>query len=352
VTDPYSLFCPIVPTAPRHALDLEPAAFRKFRAYGLSSERYLSVMEQARPMTLLAQASPEAIPDRLRAVADLWLWEYAFDDHFFDGGLMHDNPAGACNLILPLLHLLESTDYAQPEAGTWDAVLLEVRERMEAMSNPGELDRWAALTRDMLVSFACEVSLGQAGTRPSFREGLRLRMDTTGAKSYLSLIPYINGYQLSDQELASPAVKAATQACCALLSIDNDLLSYEREKELEKGAMVNTVEALATRADLSPDEAARKIITVRNQMMELYLGLRDTVRPGASRELAHYIDNIGLWVRSNLDWSFTTRRYRDFSDKVSFTSQLHLSDTRSEQPAGSAQGTGLWWWELPGVDKL
>ncbi|MFY2563095.1 terpene synthase family protein [Corallococcus terminator] len=351
MSDPYSLVCPIAPTDPRRALDLDPVAFRKFRAYELCPEQYLSTMERARPMTLLAMASPEAIPDRLRAVADLWLWEYAFDDHFFDGGQMHDDPAGACNLILPLLHLIESLDYAQPETGSWDAALLEIRTKMETLSSPGELDRWAALTRDMLVSFACEVSLGKAGARPGFRESLRLRMDTTGAKSYLSLIPYLNGYQLSDHELATPAVKAATQACCALLSIDNDLLSYDREKELEKGAMVNTVEALATKAAISPDEAAKKIITLRNHIMELYLRLRDTARPTASRELTHYIDNIGLWVRSNLDWSLSTPRYSAFGDTASFASQLQLVDTRSE-PVGAAQGTGIWWWDLPGMDTL
>ncbi|NVJ24766.1 hypothetical protein HUW62_26420 [Myxococcus sp. AM011] len=126
-------------------------------------------------------------------------------------------------------------------------------------------------------------------------------------------------------------------------------LTHQRRKEVEKGAMVNTVEALATKAALSPDEAAEKIVTVHNQLMELYLRRRDSIRPVASRELAHSIDNIGLCVRSNLDWGLTTLRFRAFGDKASFTSQLHRVDTRTEQ-AGPAQGTGLWWWELPGVD--
>ncbi|AKF86202.1 hypothetical protein MFUL124B02_23180 [Myxococcus fulvus 124B02] len=351
MNDAYSIVCPIEPTDPRRILDLDSVAFQKFRGYGLVPDESLSALEQARPLALVALAMPDGIEDRVRAVADLWMWDYVFDEHFVDGGLMQGNPAAACNLILPLLHLFECPEYAQPAPGSWEAALQDICKKMESLCGPGELTHWASVTRDMFVAFAFGVSFGQAGARPGFRDTLRLRMDTTGSKSFLSLGPYMNGFALSDRELAIPEVKAANQACSVLLALDNDLLSYDREKALEKGVMVNTVEALATQEGISANEAAERIIIARNQTMALYLRLRHTLEQKASREVVRYLDTMGSWVRAALDWSLATLRYRSFTDQASFGSRLHLVDTASE-PLDLGQGGSIWWWDLPGVKSL
>nr|WP_042177826.1 hypothetical protein [Kibdelosporangium sp. MJ126-NF4]CEL12793.1 Pentalenene synthase (PS) (Sesquiterpene synthase) (Sesquiterpene cyclase) [Kibdelosporangium sp. MJ126-NF4]CTQ98479.1 Pentalenene synthase (EC 4.2.3.7) (PS) (Sesquiterpene synthase) (Sesquiterpene cyclase) [Kibdelosporangium sp. MJ126-NF4] len=343
----YGLYCPVPPVDPLGGKVLNERSFRWFRALGLARGQWLAETEAACPMDLLAMACPEGVPERMRVVADLWLWEYAFDDHFFDAGEFDGDPTSAATLLMPHAYLLECPRYATPAPGSWEAAMLDVRTRMAACGPGTQLDRWSAIRRDLLLALIFEAAARQRGEYLSLRDTIRLRMDTTGALSYLNMIGFLHGYELSAAELAWPETVAATHACSAVLSLDNDLFSYDREKVVEPSVLMNAVETVAVHARLPATLAAQRVVELRNRIMRLLVRLTETLSRSGSAELAHYAKNMTQWVRANLDWSLATHRYVSYRPDAdaTFAVHLHLTETAAPSPAADTS-TSIWWWDL------
>ncbi|GAA3690304.1 hypothetical protein GCM10022267_91060 [Lentzea roselyniae] len=338
------IYCPVPATCPSSGSDLDRAALDWLRQFNVCDEAWLDSMEQARPLQLLAAACPAGITDRLRMVGDLWMWAFAFDDAFFDGGVLTGDPGGACIMLRPLMRVLEAPYERSEEATGWEAALRDVRMRLEECGSPTQLNRWAAAARDMLFSFACEAAVVQQSRGLGLREYLTHRMDSSGAKHHLLLVDFTYGYELSTDSLADHVVRAATEACCVLLGMDNDLFSYDRERAVEADATLNSIDIVATEFGLSPEEALTKTLDIRNRIMTDFLDSTALIRQRGDANLAHYAQNLAQWVRANIDWSRTTRRYREHIPRDGRS--LAVPDIQvGGRFAADPRRPVVWWWE-------
>ncbi|KAA8886200.1 hypothetical protein F3087_26795 [Nocardia colli] len=334
------LYCPIPATPHSSFTDLDRQAFAWIRDYDLVSGSWLDEMEQAGPLRLLAAACPDGIPERMQLVAEFWLWAYALDDTFFDGGIFTGDPSGACQALRPLLRALEFPGESLVQDDAWTAALRSLRRQLETIGTPMQIHRWAAAAREMLFSLVCETAYIHRETLPGLRDYLTLRMETSGAKHHLLLIDFTHGYELTYEQLTAPPVRAVSEACCVLLGIDNDLFSYARESATEGTLRLNAVDVLTRDRDLSIPQAFAEVIRIRNQIMSGFLHLSVDIIAEADAGIAHYTHNLGQWVRANLDWSARTQRYAAFTATGSSAlPHLEICDSPTVT-TGSHQ-----WWE-------
>lgn len=333
------LYCPIPATLHPSFTDLDRQAFAWIRDYDLVSGTWLDEMEKAGPLRLLAAACPDGIPERMQLVAEFWLWAYALDDTFFDGGIFTGNPSGACHALRPWLRALELPDESLVQDDAWTAALRSVRLQLENTGTTMQIHRWAAAAREMLSSLVCEAAYIQRETLPSLRDYLTLRMETSGAKHHLLLIDFTHGYELTYEQLTAPPVRAVSEACCVLLGIDNDLFSYARESATEGPVRLNAVGILARDRNISVSQAFAEVIRIRNQIMSGFVHLSADIIGEADVSIAHYTHNLGQWVRANLDWSARTQRYSAFTA----TGSSALPHLEIHESPVSTPGSDRWW---------
>lgn len=344
--DPWELYCPVPPAELPHGADYDCVAADWLRRFELRDHAWLDAMERARPLELLATACPAGIPDRLQMVGDFWLWAYALDDAYFDSGTLTGDPGGACIMVWPLMCAVEPAPAHAAEANGWETGLRDVRDRIAGCGSPAQTDRWAAATRGMLFSFAFEAAIVQRGRHLGLREYLAHRMESCGAKLFVLLIDFIHGYELPTAVLADNTVRAMTEAACVILGIDNDLFSYGREQVLEAGATLNSIDVVAAEFQLSTEQALVKTVEIRNRIMGSFLELSALVHQRGNADLAHYSRNLGQWIRANIDWSVSTRRYRDHTPD----SGSHLSVLGAPclsigvHPHRDGPQPATWWW--------
>lgn len=306
------LYCPIsaTPAAAGVVEDLRRQASTWLDTFGICSSEWLARMEDADPTRLLADACPEAAVEPLRFAARLWYWEYALDDMCVDGGLLFGRPSEAARMISEIRRYLQAPQTATSPESRWLRPLWELRGHIVSIASPVQVDRWLATTRDMFASFEREVSLRSGAAEvSSIDEHLLMRMDTSGARQYTGLIDVLHGYVLHRGELSAPAVRGATEACCALLGLDNDIYSYQREFAAHGPSCLNAVTIIAAERDLDPHSALLAAVSLHNDLMRRFLRLSEEASTGSSAQLSHYLANLACWIRANIDWGLTSSRY-------------------------------------------
>src|SRR5262249_5107351 len=123
-----------------------------------------------------------------------------------------------------------------------------------------------------------------------------------------AFIEIANGIEVPGEQLYSDVVQAATEAAGSIVGCDNDLLSYAKEDGQESPAL-NIVHVLAHHNHCTVQQAAADEQAIRDRIMTLFLGLRRKIAGGADPVLRRYLDGLGHYIRSNIQWSNTAPRY-------------------------------------------
>ncbi|GAB3692014.1 hypothetical protein GCM10027589_57820 [Actinocorallia lasiicapitis] len=295
---------------------------------------------------IAAMFFPHADLERAQLGADLiCAWGFPVDD------LIDDIAQDSDEVVLRLNSLLRLLDAPgcpplddDPLAAAW----CEARERLLRLATPAQIVRHAESWRLWFFGGACERAQRTLGGVPGLAETVTVKLYGVGAAVPMTYCEIAGGYRLDADELALPAVRALGEMMWILCNWDNDIFSLPRDLTNGIGDS-NLITILARRDGVGVRQAVATALTMRNQVMALFLRLRAELAPQVSPQTRLYLRDVGLHIAAYTRfWHHSSREKIEVDPRYAGLLPEITVDT---SPDGVELGAPLpipaiaWWWE-------
>ncbi|MEV0186444.1 terpene synthase family protein [Streptomyces sp. NPDC050625] len=274
---------------------------------------------------------------------DSLLWLFIFDDTYCDEGTHSADPAAMSLLVARLLRIAE-TGTSPAVMTAHEKAFLDLRRRIAATASPTQLMRWIDALRSYLAYQAWEAAHRARGTRPETDAYLTARIANGSMPVCCAVLDITSGFEVPAQEMNRTDVRALTEMCCALVGLDNDIMSHWKET-LRCGDGINLIDVLAADNACTPEEALPMAIAIRDRILTRYLQLRETTEGRLGAEGERYLKLLDQWIRGNLDWGLGSGRYRNPDNPAVLPD--HVTACAPRPSAGPLPYAGTaWWWAV------
>jgi Terpene synthase family 2, C-terminal metal binding len=270
-------------------------------------------LARANAAELAGRACPDAGPDQLCLLADLFTWLFAFDDGCDDDGLGAD-PGRLSPVVARLLDVLDLMGGPAPAAllaaaGPTGAALHDLCRRVRAHGQPSLLVRFAGQVRDYLLALLWEAANRQHRRVPAVAEYVQMRRHTGGVYPSFTLTDIAYG-GLAGDRFADPGLSAMDALAADLVCWCNDIFSYAKERRLGPDGHNLTV-AIARETGKDEQSALVEAADRFNAALAEYVRLEADVLATGDPAVARYAAARRCWIRGTYDWSMGASRYRD-----------------------------------------
>ncbi|MGI5341905.1 terpene synthase family protein [Streptomyces sp. CA-181903] len=297
---------------------------------------------------------PRAPSGRLRIAVDWCVLMFAFDDLYCDEGPAGMGTGDFTALATRLLRVLEEPGTPAPD-GSGDAFLAaagDLAARCRAQGTPTQVRRMVAGHRAWFHGVAWEFDHRLRDRTPRLDDYARMRQHTAAGAATFSWTEIVDGEELPERDMASPAVRALQELAFTTAAFDDDLFSYGKERWLAArngrgdGCRLNLVDILIEERSLSLTEALAEAVALNNRLTARFLHLRDRVLPRASAPLRRHLGHLSALIRGNLEWGLKAARYTDPDGCHPGAVATTCSFTETAPPAGPPGIPSVaWWWD-------
>lgn len=348
-------YCPIAPAMHPKAAELERSAIEWVDAAGICRDEADRAWNVATHATDFSCGMIPEGPEELVLLFILWNhWAFALDDAH-DAGSAPMRTADIIDLNIRISRALEAPGSGLLNAGPFAVALADLVDRTRALTTPVQLRRLGEGVRDWLLGAAWQASNTERGVMPTLAEYIAGRLSSVGTRFDATFVEIANGIEVPGEQLYTDAVQAATEAAGFIVGCDNDLLSYAKENSQETPAQ-NIVNVLAHHNRCSPQQALPAALAIRDRTMMLFLRLRGKIAEHADPVLRCYVDGLGHYIRSNIQWSNTAPRYaspRNLHELPVPGATLNVTFT--DRPIDPGTGplpvpVAAWWWQALAAD--
>jgi Terpene synthase family 2, C-terminal metal binding len=348
------VLCPIEPAIHADIDAIESGAVAWIdRMHLYASARERAWMIGSNSAEWCARLMPDGIAERVQILTEWTYWGFFFDDKRCDSEPYCSQPGRLAELAGKLVRSLEGPARQLPaSADPFIVALQEVHGRFRALASPIQLRRWIDGHRHWLASVVWQNSYNERGIVATLDEYLAFRGPATAGPVVVGASDFVNGYELPEDACQDPAIRALTEMTCLIGGIDNDLQSWSKEQRLNQSGQ-NIIAVLAHQYGYTQEAALSAAVSLRNQIMQLFLGLSRHVADEASGELQQYVADLGHTIRGNLDWGRAVPRYtgqpgRAAESLVHGDRVQHLSSaaTLTASVEFSDIASIAWWWTL------
>jgi hypothetical protein len=269
-------------------------------------------LDRANASDLAGRACPDAEPDQLGLLTDLFTWLFAFDDSCDDDGLGMD-PARLSPVVAGLLGVLDTLGAAAAPAllnatGPAGAALHDLCRRVREQGRPSLLLRFTGQFRDYLLALLWEATNREHHRVPGVAEYVQLRRHTGAVFPSFTLTDIAHGAEPTSERLADPDLSMLDALAADLVCWCNDVFSYDKERRLEQDGH-NLTMAIARETGQDEDAALAESARRFNAGLTAYAGLEATVLAGDDPDLARFAAARRCWIRGTYDWSMRAGRY-------------------------------------------
>ncbi|MGH8791730.1 MAG: terpene synthase family protein [Stackebrandtia sp.] len=349
-----ALYCPIAPAVHPAADEIDQAALEWAGQRGLCDlgGPTLDDLKRINSGDLVARVFPTGRTDALIAITKFYYWGFVLDDILEDAA-SHDRLAEPVSRHGRIQRALETPSGSLGAADPFLFARQELRDQFAALCAPAVLRRCKEFNRAFAVAMAWESSYRGRGAVPALDDAVAIRMHVAGGALYgTGLIEIAEGFEIDDDDLDRPMVKALTEATWLAAAWANDLYSYWAEAQRGIDG-VNLVTVLAHERDLEPAAAMAGSILIHNQLVGCYLRGRERVFGTAGASLRRYLAGLDHLIRGNLDWGIrNTRRYAAAADgRAALTLRDHGADDDRPPEAPPQIASIDWWWDVLGLTE-
>ncbi|GAA3776005.1 hypothetical protein GCM10022225_74970 [Plantactinospora mayteni] len=269
-------------------------------------------LDRANAAELAGRTCPDARPEQLRLLADLFTWLFTFDDRCDDDGL-GDDPARLAPVVGQLLDVLDLRGGPAPPgsaaaAGPTAAALHDLCRRVRAHGPPRLLLRFAAQMRDYLLALLWEAANRERDRVPAVAEYLQMRRHTGGVRPSFTLTDLAYGglaEAICQADLdASHLDDLATDLVCWC----NDVFSYAKERRQGRDGH-NLIVVLAREAGREERAGLLDAAHRFNAGLRAYLRLESELLAGGDPDTLRFVNARRAWIRGSYDWSLGAGRY-------------------------------------------
>ncbi|KAI0072163.1 terpenoid synthase [Panus rudis PR-1116 ss-1] len=258
---------------------------------------------------LASLAYPDLLPERLRTACDLMNLFFIFEEYSDDQTSMDVQ-----NVRAAIMRGLRSPD--KPHAITNKASLVGEMYRQfwcraTARGHPVAHQRFVDAF-DLYTTAVVEEAVARESGKVhnGVNEYLALRRDTIGTKPSFALLEFDQEEVLPLDVIRHPSVQELVTTATDMLSIDNDICSFNVEQA--RGDIHNIVIVVMHSQHLSLSSALTFVESIHARLLNKFIALSSELpswgEPIDSR-LANYIAGLGNWVRANDAWCFESERY-------------------------------------------
>ncbi|MET9765054.1 glutamate dehydrogenase [Streptomyces sp. NPDC006372] len=349
--DTLPFYCPIPPAIHPDVDTVER------RAHAWIDESGLCPTAVARAWTIgtksaefYARFAPAADPDRLWITACWVCWGFAFDDARCDEGPLAADPAGFAAPAGTVQRALEVPGPLHAD-DPYVAALHDLGERFRACAGPVQNRRFHQAHRAWLTGVQWQIGNRAARRMPDLDDYLSMRLHSAGGEPTYAMLEIANGIDVPAAEMDSPAVCALTEMAILVAALDNDRHSHAKEADRDQTDQ-NIISVLTAQDVLSPRQALREAVALRDSVLDRFLALRADVTRTASAELRRYLDDLGHGIRGNIEWGLRFPRYHSPRHALrgprSVTAPEDLPFTNRPLTGGrdpQRLPTISWWWQ-------
>jgi terpene synthase-like protein len=336
-----AFFCPLPSVVHPHAKELQEAAMAWVDACGLApSPRYRQTLNATDWGLFAAGVVPHCTQERADWFTRYVHWGAVLDDQVLDAGQTSRSAAAFARAATALTSLM-STPGRPAQADPLWAATVQIAEEAERYASPAQLRRWHEGMRGWMFGVMHQVANTEVGRVPDFDEYLSYRVYATGVPFMVDTQDIANATEIGEGLLHSPAVRAATEMGSLLMGIDNDIISFAKDRA-EGLVGQNPLAILARQHGLSLPRALTMLSDIRDAIMLRFLTVTDAIASTSDEDLRRHSDSVRCMVRSNLEFSVRAARYADPARKrpIRITPHTDTPDTPLDYPRIA------WWWRL------
>ncbi|WP_436493813.1 terpene synthase family protein [Actinokineospora sp. HUAS TT18] len=251
---------------------------------------------------------PTADAETLALVADWFAWLFLLDDQLDDGGLGSD-PVRTGEFMAEMFGVLTGLP-AATGAPTIITALSDLWDRSAGTASATWRRRFVDHVIAGGLAARWEADNRAAGVVPSVESYVDKRPHTGAVYVCMDLIELAERIDVPAEVYDSEPFADALRAACDVVGWVNDLYSVDKETAL--GEYHNLVSVTAHSAGVSMVEASAVAADLISERVLDFLRLERAAEAAWPRaDVRAYLDGMRSWMRGNLDWSATTRRYRD-----------------------------------------
>ncbi|MFB6977120.1 terpene synthase family protein [Streptomyces scopuliridis] len=215
------------PASP-HASDIKQHTVQWLHTFPLiKSERALGALSDITAQGI-ARTFPTADRSSLFLCADLFLWLTAFDDAHGEAAGARD-PARLVRRISECVHLLAGHNEPPGESSAFAAALRDLLARFGERATPTQYLRLTAHLRDNLFGILWEAHHLDRPEHVTLHDYRAMRPHTVFVRTVMATADVMLGYELTDAQRSSAAVRELETAVADLAGWINDLASYAKE---------------------------------------------------------------------------------------------------------------------------
>lgn len=260
----------------------------------------------AAPARLAGRVSPHATERGLLLNSDWQAWLFLFDDEYCDESAIGADPSSTVEVTVCMLAALEHGVAARHDA--FALALVDLRSRLSALATPVQRTRFLGTVTAYLYALVWEAVHRQRRTPSEFEEYVRMRRHCGAVPTCLALIDVVNGFELSEAQWCSPAVRAAADATADIICWSNDLVSFSRE-ESQSLEVLSMPVVLARSRGLTIQQALDRCAAMVQARLAGYLVAERPLLASGNPALIRFAADLRHWIAGNIEWSYETGRY-------------------------------------------
>ncbi|KAF7440249.1 Alpha-muurolene synthase [Pleurotus ostreatus] len=264
---------------------------------------------------LTAYCYPSCSPDRLRVVSDFM--NYLFHlDNISDGMMTRETDVLADSVMNALWHPEEYRPTRSPgkeqPAEELDAgkIARDYWSRCIPGAGLGVQARFKESLQLFFEAVNVQARARDAGEVPDLESYIDVRRDTSGCKPVFDLIEYAMDFELPEEVVNHPVIKALNQGTNDLVTWSNDIFSYNVEQA--RGDTHNMIVILMKYHGHTLQSAVDYVGELCCQTINNFCANRQVIPswgPETDRMVQEYVQGLQDWITGSLHWSFKTHRY-------------------------------------------
>jgi hypothetical protein len=263
----------------------------------------------ADPARLAGRVSPYATEAGLLFGSDWAAWLFLFDDEYCDEceeSALGADPAATVEVTVRMLGALEHGTAARPDP--FALALADLRARLSELATPVQRARFLGTVTAYLYALVWEAVHRQRRPPSELEEYVRMRRHCGAVPTCLALIDVVNGFELTEAQWCSPALRAAADATADIICWSNDIISFSRE-EAQSPEMLSLPAVLARSRGLSIQHALDRCAAMVRARLAGYLVAERPLLASGDPALIRFAADLRHWIAGNIEWSYETGRY-------------------------------------------
>jgi len=254
---------------------------------------------------LTAACYPDADAFHLRVCSDFMNWSFSIDDWLDEFDV--DGTFGIRDCCISAFR--DPINFQTEKLAA--KMCKSYFSRFMQTAGPGCTERFIRTMDLFFIAVAKQADDRAKGHTLDLESYITVRRDTIGCKPCFALIEYVAQIDLPDDVVSHPVIKAMEEATNDVITLSNDILSYNVEQSCGDG-MHNMIAVLMEEQGLDLQSAVDYIGQLCKDNIQRFEDNR-AILPSwgeeIDRQVAIYIDGLQNWIVGPLHWSFDSNRY-------------------------------------------